>query len=632
MKQIFTFILLIFSVCLYANQRNEKEIETKVDRVTVFAGGAQIFRSKQVYLPRGESLIKFVQLSSKLKPESININCSNGVDVFSVRHEINKEKREENLEIVRLKKEISSIKQKISKENLNLSILNEELRVIKKNRENCGNNDKRSFTEIKGILSFYNNKVRELKENQYDLKERIKSYRRVKDSLILVKRLEEGEDKVWSEILVRVKTKQEGNVEFEINYFVDESEWYSSYDIKALPSKNKVLLQYKANVSQRTFVDWNDVKIRLSSEFPNHSVLPTYPTPHYIGYNSKPPIYNHKIKAGTVIKGRILDSKTGETLTFVNIIQKGKHKQLDGATSDFNGEFSMKLHKGYEYLEFTFVGYNTKRIVPRTTYLNVYLDSGSTTLNNVAILEYKKEEEMEDQEMLEVETENIQEVQIQEIKNNTSSIAHTYGRSSSNSVIDFETKSKYSISSDGEEYTIPLYTKYIPASYKYYCMPRASKDVFISVDIPDWEKYNLIDGNTSLFLNNTYIGNTFLDISNTGDTLNVPLGIFKGVSTKRSKLDSWSIKRKGSQIEATIGWKITLKNHKKEKITLELVDQIPVSNSKNIEVELIEGSGAKLNKTNGILKWNVDLNAGQEKTISFQYFLKYPRCMNIELE
>ena len=71
-------------------------------------------------------------------------------------------------------------------------------------------------------------------------------------------------------------------------------------------------------------------------------------------------------------------------------------------------------------------------------------------------------------------------------------------------------------------------------------------------------------------------------------------------------------------------FEITLKNNKSSKITIKLVDQIPVSNDKSIDVELVESDEAKFNKIKGKLTWLIDLEPNTSVTKNFTYTVKYP--------
>jgi hypothetical protein len=56
-----------------------------------------------------------------------------------------------------------------------------------------------------------------------------------------------------------------------------------------------------------------------------------------------------------------------------------------------------------------------------------------------------------------------------------------------------------------------------------------------------------------------------------------------------------------------------------------LKDQYPLSSDKEIEIELLEKDGAKVNKETGILTWEVNLKPNETKKIRISYAVKYPK-------
>jgi hypothetical protein len=62
---------------------------------------------------------------------------------------------------------------------------------------------------------------------------------------------------------------------------------------------------------------------------------------------------------------------------------------------------------------------------------------------------------------------------------------------------------------------------------------------------------------------------------------------------------------------------------------LVLVDQIPVSTKKNIDVQVVENSEANYTKSNGRLLWNIHLNHNEKIEKVFTYSVKYPEKQNI---
>ena len=62
-----------------------------------------------------------------------------------------------------------------------------------------------------------------------------------------------------------------------------------------------------------------------------------------------------------------------------------------------------------------------------------------------------------------------------------------------------------------------------------------------------------------------------------------------------------------------------------------LLDQIPISSNKEIEINLNKSDNAKLNEENGQLKWEFDLEPKQEKKIEFSYTVSYPKEKKINI-
>jgi len=85
------------------------------------------------------------------------------------------------------------------------------------------------------------------------------------------------------------------------------------------------------------------------------------------------------------------------------------------------------------------------------------------------------------------------------------------------------------------------------------------------------------------------------------------------------------VKFLGSNKKQVFTYEITVKNNKKEKVQMMLKDQYPLSTNKDIEVELIEISGADNNAELGLLNWLTELAPGESKKFRVSYSVKYPK-------
>jgi hypothetical protein len=62
-----------------------------------------------------------------------------------------------------------------------------------------------------------------------------------------------------------------------------------------------------------------------------------------------------------------------------------------------------------------------------------------------------------------------------------------------------------------------------------------------------------------------------------------------------------------------------------------LKDQYPISTDKDIEVELLESSGAVINKESGVLTWKLELAPGESKKYRISYSVRYPKDKVVNL-
>ena len=79
-------------------------------------------------------------------------------------------------------------------------------------------------------------------------------------------------------------------------------------------------------------------------------------------------------------------------------------------------------------------------------------------------------------------------------------------------------------------------------------------------------------------------------------------------------------------------WRITVKNTRKEAVSLTLQDQIPVSTNSNITVTTEELSGGQLDKTTGFVTWPLQLQPGEQRELIVQYRVKYPKNRRLVVE
>lgn len=190
----------------------------------------------------------------------------------------------------------------------------------------------------------------------------------------------------------------------------------------------------------------------------------------------------------------------------------------------------------------------------------------------------------------------------------------------------FDIDLPYDITCDGKVYSISMKEYELKANYKYYAVPKKDREAFLLAEITDWEQLNLLPGEANIIFDGTYVGKSFIDPNSTQDTLNLSMGHDKKIVIRREKLvDFCNTKMIGSKKTHVVTYEIKVKNTRKENIDLLLKDQYPISQDKDIEVDLIESSDASINNETGILTWQLNVAPGATKTVRISYSVKFPK-------
>jgi uncharacterized protein (TIGR02231 family) len=192
--------------------------------------------------------------------------------------------------------------------------------------------------------------------------------------------------------------------------------------------------------------------------------------------------------------------------------------------------------------------------------------------------------------------------------------------------VEYEIKIKQNIPTDGKEHIVPISSFELPAVYTYHSVPKLDPHAFLLAKVADYNQFNLLPGQTNIFFEGMYVGQTYLNPEVISDSLVVSMGRDDRINVKREILkDFTSSKVIGSNKKETKGYELIIRNNKTIPVSIEILDQVPLSQNKEIEVEIEEMSGAQYIADYGRLLWKYDLTPGETRKIRFIYSVKYPK-------
>jgi uncharacterized protein (TIGR02231 family) len=195
---------------------------------------------------------------------------------------------------------------------------------------------------------------------------------------------------------------------------------------------------------------------------------------------------------------------------------------------------------------------------------------------------------------------------------------------------EFEIELPYTILSDGKPYVVDVTSFTLPATYMHYAVPKQDTDAFLMAKVVGWNTLNLVSGKASVYFAGAYLGQSFINTASVDDTLSLSLGRDKRVALVRKKQSELSKRQLlGNNEKETFYFETTVRNNRDKEINVLLEDQLPISSDGQIEVAMLEISGAVLEKNTGKLSWNMKLAPGESKTITLGYSIKTPKSMQV---
>ncbi|RQO31874.1 hypothetical protein DBR32_03455 [Taibaiella sp. KBW10] len=584
-----------------------------LNNVTVYKLGAELKHTAKVNLPQGSTELIINDVAANIDENSIQVNAPGNITIMSVMLAKNY-KPKANTETPEYQKKAAEIKeteQALQKVSNKREAYERTLGMLARNEEIKGMNTGMSVSELGKMAEYYLTKQIELKDQISALKlqeqDQVAAIQKYKTQLGEVN----GQGvNTGGQLILQVMTNAPAlNNSINISYISQNAGWAAAYDLKAEKTSDPVKIMYKANVMQNTGLDWKKVKLTLSTGNPtvgsNAPLLSTW----FLRYGAVAAQYKNQATYNTI---QSFDQKYNASSSQVSAYEISQKPTMNLAEV-VNGSSSGIALRGQSTLAST----------PPLIILDGVPYNGALT--DINPLDVKEMTVLKDANALAVYGSRAANgVTLITTKGKGVSDYTDVAEKELNTTFDIDIP--YSIASNNKPHSVLLQELKVPASYKYYAVPKLDPDAFLLAEVTQYEQLNLIPGEANIIFENTYVGKTFLNPYNTQDTLNLSMGRDKRITIKREKIaDLAGIKMMGSNRKQTFTYELTLKNSKKEAIDMLLKDQYPIGTDNNMEIELLSSDNAAVNKETGVLTWKLKINPGETKKVRFSYSVKYPK-------
>lgn len=604
---------LLLLISLFTSPFNEKNnnstsTTSKLESVTVFQSGAELNHTAKAKLSSGTQELIIDAISSYPDIQTIQIKCPENITILSTEFSNNFLGEEfESTSLKQLKDSLNVLLHESDKNNIFITTSVELLDVLRINKDLKGTQTGLSVAELNKLMEYYKKQSIEVQTELLRLNDKKKV---LNGKLEKIKRQiteeQKKNTKSGGRLTLQVSVTTSGNYQFDISYITQQAYWTPFYDVKCTSISKPLDITYRAKIYQTTGIDWNKVKLSLSTATPSQygdaPVLKTW----FLGYiNPVRTINQHLQKSNTI-------PSVTQTLD-------GMVPGLQVVGGNPSGPSNITI-RGYGSIS---AGSNP-----------LYVINGIP----VEVNEVSKLDESMIKEVTVLKDKEATAIYGSRATNGVILITLNSGLedfiSVSESTLDvvYEISIPYDVPTNGKAQIATLKNATLPANYKHYAVPKLSKDVYLLAEVTNWQSLNLMPGEANIIFEGTYVGKSFIDPNATSDTLNLTLGTDKRVNVKKELITDYnSVKFIGSNKSHTITYELIAKNNKNEPIQLILKEPYPISTNKEINVNLNESSNGSVNEEIGVITWIINLSPSTNEKRRIGFTVKYPKNKHINL-
>lgn len=658
--------LLLLIIPLGGWSQKEEKINAPIQKVTVFTSGAQIEHSRQITLSAGKQVVVFEKLTDFVDPNSIQLKSSENATILSVRTRKNFD------EVAIAKKDVDELnakRKKLDSEERKLrdeyTVLLYDEQLLLKNNDLGSQQQPVKITELKEASTFYHSKMTEIQLRKSQLEDEIETVIRKINQIEQEINTRRGLPvKNYTEVEVELDVTKSGATQFVFSYITPNASWKPYYDMRSNGVGQPVLLEAKGLVTQNTGEDWKNINLVLSTNDPYDNTLEPTLDPWYLNYYTpaprKPvaarvaPVYNF---SGETVFGEVMDATTGEPLAFAKLQMANNGNTV--VSTDINGRFSFVVPRDETAFTVSYLGYDNQYIPIKSPFTKIMLYPQAIAMEDIYISNnvsadwggyYEGDVKNVPQELMEVVTtkkslgffggrnkRNRGPVTGYEFSGQEAN-TNFYSTPVASAVekdlrMEFVINTPFSVPSDNADHRVAISTYEMNANYEYHTVPKLDPSVYLVAQISGWEKLNLLNGESNLYFDGTFIGKSYVNVNSAKDTLSFSLGKDKKIVVDRKRSEEKSKTRAiGNRTKYEVQWDFTVRNNGGASIPFIMKDHFPISVNEDIKVKQGEYSNALLDEKTGILTWKMTINKGESKLLFFNYSVDYSNGQPIYLE
>ncbi len=626
-------------------------LETRIVSATIYGHQAQIVRSGRVRLAPGEQRVVCDDLPEGFVESSLIVEGAGTADAQIVGIDFARQGREYRgtpryqeleAEYDRLERERDELgvrvdaierRNRLTKSLGDLSSASGKDDVVEGTFDTATWRELMEFIEKESLTGEL--RVRDIRDEIRELGEQMREVQTEMDRIgVSAMR---GKD-----LLIDCDVTSGGSLTFEVTYIVAGASWVPEYMVRYLEADDEVEVTYAARVFQQTGEDWEGVDVLLSTASPHVGASPPKLFPHMLG-----------AVAGE-LSGRVTDATTGSPLAFANVSLVGTPY---GGMTNRDGFYEVKGIKSGTYtVRVSFMGYESG------TRMDVRILAGTGkrldfSLRPVTIRGSEVVVEAERPLSADVRALATQpgvvtrdgEIHVRggrssEVKHYVEDDRAEYAEmavAGSEFAANLVIAKPVDLESGAEPRRVLVAQRRIPGEFVREATPRLSDHVFVSGTLENPLDVPILKGNAEVYVVSrpagggptvtNFVGKDFLEDVAPGEEFTMHLGADQSLTVEQ-EVTRDVLSRSGDR-KTKIRYTVTIaaESHRSEPVTLRVLDRVPVSMMKDVEVDDVEIEPEPGEWTDeGLLTWDLELGPGGSREIRIDYVVEFPSEFSAE--
>jgi uncharacterized protein (TIGR02231 family) len=295
--------LTFLATTLFANDK--VTVKSTLHSVTVYTQGAQLQHKANYTIKAGLSEVIVEGISPQISAGTIQVKATGAVVILDSKYEYYYPQPNVQVNVtelpLKIRNAIKVLEDSIRVVNFELRDINDEIEVLVAARKIIISNGavkgqgkvNDSIQLLKSTVDYYTTKVSELNKKISALdRQKVKKTDLISDLDTRLNDLRNyaeqnnptPEIKGIPRIIITFMAKEAASGRIDLSYLASNAGWTPLYDIRSEAATGKISLTYKAQVRQQTGLDWDDVKLSISTNNPYANKTKPELSPWYIDY------------------------------------------------------------------------------------------------------------------------------------------------------------------------------------------------------------------------------------------------------------------------------------------------------------------------------------------------------------